>query len=120
MVEADMGAFAPFTVGFSGSNLARTRMESLAALVRPLGIDRLGPAGGGADIGPAAEAGGIPSLSIAGDPGRYFTIHHSAADTVDRIEPQELARASTIIAVLAYAAAEMPERLGETVGTSTR
>jgi carboxypeptidase Q len=120
MVEADMGAFAPFTVGFSGSNLARARMEAVAALVRPLGIDRLGPAGGGADIGPAAEAGGIPSLSIAGDPARYFTIHHTPADTVDRIDPQELARASAIIAVLTYAAAELPGRLSEAVGTSTR
>jgi carboxypeptidase Q len=120
MVEADMGAFAPFTVGFSGSNRARARMEAAAALVRPLGIDRLGPAGGGADIGPAAEAGGVPSLSIAGDPGRYFTIHHTPADTVDRIDPLELARASAIIAVLTYAAAEMPERLSEPVGTSTR
>jgi carboxypeptidase Q len=120
MVEADMGAFAPFTVGFSGSNLARARMEAIAPLVRPLGIDRLGPAGGGADIGPAAEAGGIPSLSIAGDPARYFTIHHTPADTVDRVDPQELARASTIIAVLTWAAAEMPERLSGAAATSTR
>jgi carboxypeptidase Q len=120
MVEADMGAFAPFALGFSGPNVARARMEAIATLVRPLGIDRLGPAGGGADIGPAAEAGGIPSLSIAGDPGRYFTIHHTPADTIERIDPQELARASAIIAVITYAAAELPERLSEAVGTSSR
>jgi carboxypeptidase Q len=120
MIEADMGAFAPFTVGFSGSNLARARMESVTSLLRPLGIDRLGPAGGGADIGPAAEAGGIPSFSIAGDAARYFTIHHTPADTVDRIEPRELSRAAAIVAVVSYIVAEMPERLGDTVGTSSK
>jgi carboxypeptidase Q len=120
MVEADMGAFAPFTVGFSGPSLARARMEHIASLLRPLGIDRLGPAGGGADIGPAAEAGSVPSLSIAGDAGRYFTVHHTPADTVDRIEPRELARAAAIVAVMTYIVAEMPERLGEQVGTSSR
>jgi carboxypeptidase Q len=120
MIEADMGAFAPFTVGFSGSSLARSRLESALPLLRPLGIDRLGPAGGGADIGPSVEAGGIPSLSIAGDPGRYFTIHHTPADTVDRIDPRELSRAAAIVAVVAYVAAEMPDRLGDPGGTESR
>jgi carboxypeptidase Q len=120
MLEADMGAFAPFTIGFSGSNVARARLEGVATLLRPLGIDRLGPAGGGADIGPAVEAGGIPSLSIAGDTARYFTIHHTPADTVDRIDAKELARAAAAVAVMTYVVAEMPDRLGEAGPTSTK
>jgi carboxypeptidase Q len=38
-------------------------------------------------------------------------VHHTAADTVDRIAPQEVKKAAAAIAVLSYVVAEMPERL---------
>lgn len=50
-------------------------------------------------------------MAYLGDGARYFVIHHSAADTVDRIQPGEVAKASAAIAVMVYAVAEMPERL---------
>jgi carboxypeptidase Q len=122
MVESDLGVFAPLTMGFSGSPIARSRIEDIArALMAPLGIDRIGAAGGGADIGPAAEAGGIPTLSIAGDMSRYFTYHHTAADTVDRIDPRDIARAVAALSVVTYVVAEMPDRLSDPgVSTSTK
>ena len=122
MVESDLGVFAPLTMGFSGSPIARSRIEDIArTLLAPLGIERIGAAGGGADIGPAAEAGGIPTLSIAGDMSRYFTYHHSAADTVDRIDPRDVARAVAMLSVVTYAVAEMPDRLSDPgMGTSTK
>ena len=42
-------------------------------------------AGGGADIGPSVEAGAIPAMSLEVD-GNYFLLHHTPADTVDKIE----------------------------------
>ena len=121
MIESDLGVFAPLTIGFSGSPVARTRIEQIArALLAGLGLDRIGPSGGGADIAPAAEAGGIPTLSIAGDMARYFTYHHSPADTVDRIDPRDLSRAAAGLAVMTYVVADMPGRLSGRMGTSTK
>jgi carboxypeptidase Q len=42
---------------------------------------------------------------------RYFWFHHSEADTVDKLDPDELNRCVAALAVMAYAVAEMPERL---------
>ena len=43
--------------------------------------------------------------------GNYFMIHHTQADTVDKIDPADMGRAAAAIAVIAYVVAEMPERL---------
>ena len=48
------------------------------------------------------------SLDVDGD---YFLIHHTPADTVDKIDPKDMSRAAAAIAVMAYVVAEMPERL---------
>jgi carboxypeptidase Q len=57
------------------------------------------------------QAGGIPSMALGGDGTRYFTIHHTPADTVERIDPMEMSRASAAIAIVTYVVADMPERL---------
>lgn len=110
MLESDSGVFRPTGFGFSGSAAARGRIEDIATLLRGIQADRIGPAGGGADIGPSVEAGGLPamSLEVAGD---YFLLHHTPADTVDKIDPMDMARASGAIAVMVYVVAEMEERI---------
>jgi len=57
------------------------------------------------------QAGNVPALAYLGDPGRYFVIHHTAADTVERIAPEEVSKAAAAIAVMSYVVADMPERL---------
>lgn len=110
MMESDSGVFRPTGFGFSGSDGARARVRDIATLLRGIQADRISPAGGGADIGPSVEAGGIPAMSLEVD-GNYFLIHHTPADTVDKIDPMDMARASGAIAVMTYIIAEMPERL---------
>lgn len=110
-LESDSGVFAPAALGFSGSAQARAQIGQVATLLAPLGFPDIGPGGGGADIGPIAEAGNVPTMAYLGDAQRYFVIHHTAADTVERISPDEVSRAAAAIAVMAYAVAEMPERL---------
>lgn len=110
-LEADSGVFAPASIGFSGSLPARLVMAQIGTLLAPLGLQEIGPGGGGADIGPIVQAGNVPALAYLGDPARYFVIHHTAADTVERIAPEEVSKAAAAIAVLGYVAAEMPERL---------
>ena len=110
MLEADHGVLTPSGFGFSGTDHAREVIQEIARLLQPTGIDRIGGYGGGADIGPSVQAGDIPSMSLesAGD---YFRIHHTPADTVDKIDPDDMSRASAAIAIMAYVVADMEERL---------
>jgi carboxypeptidase Q len=110
MLESDSGVFRPTGFGFSGSDAAREKIRAIATLLRGIEADRIGPSGGGADIGPSVETGRIPAMSLEVD-GNYFLLHHTPADTVDKIDPMDMARASGAIAVIAYVVAEMPERL---------
>jgi carboxypeptidase Q len=110
MLESDGGVFRPTGVGFTGSNAARRTIMEIATLLRGIQADRVGASGGGADIGPSVQAGGIPSMSLEVD-GDYFLIHHTPADTIDKIDPMDMSRASATIAVMAYVIADMPERL---------
>jgi carboxypeptidase Q len=110
MLESDSGVFRPTGFGFSGSDAARAKVRDIATLLRGIQADRIGASGGGADIGPSVAAGKIPAMSLEVD-GNYFLIHHTPADTMDKIDPMDMSRASAAIAVMAYVVAEMPERL---------
>lgn len=110
-LESDSGVFAPARLGFTGSSEARVLMTDIGTLLAPLGMQTIGEGGGGADIGPIAQAGNVPMMAYQGDATRYFTIHHTPADTVDRIAPEEISKAAAAIATVTYVVAEMPERL---------
>lgn len=110
-LESDSGVFEPASVGFTGSASARGVMQRVVSLLKPLGLDTIAGGGGGADIGPIAQAGGVPMMAYSGDSTRYFTIHHTPADTIDRISKAEVSKAAAAIAVIAYVTADMPERL---------
>ena len=110
-LESDSGVFAPASLGFSGSAAARRYVDDIATLLAPLGFPPVGPSGGGADIGPISQAGQVPMMAYNGDSTRYFTIHHTPADTVDRIAPEEVSKAAAAIAAMAYVIADMPDRL---------
>ena len=110
MLESDGGVFRPTGFGFSGSDAARATIEQIATLLAGIDAQRIGPGGGGADIGPSVQAGQIPAMSpmVEGD---YFLIHHTAADTVDKIDQVDMARNVAAIAVMTYVVADMPQRL---------
>jgi carboxypeptidase Q len=110
-LEADSGVFAPALLGFSGTPAARSIIGQITTLLSGLGFTSVGPTGGGADIGPISDVGDVPSMAYLGDTAKYFVIHHTAADTVERIAPDEVSRAAAAIAVVSYVVADMPERL---------
>ena len=111
MLESDIGLFAPIGFGFTGSPAARAQITEIAKLLRDVGSNRIGSVGGGADIGPSVDTASIPSMSLEADNTRYFFIHHTAADTVDKVTPAEISRAAASIAVMAYVIADLPTRL---------
>ena len=110
-LEMDSGAFEPALLGFTGTPAARATVGEIATLLTPLELADVVQGGGGADIGPIVEAGRVPAMAYLGNPARYFAIHHTAADTIERITPQEVSKAVAAIAAMTYVIAEMPERL---------
>jgi carboxypeptidase Q len=110
MLESDSGVFKPVGFGFSGSDAGRRKVEAISSLLAGTGATAISGGGGGADIGPSVQAANIPAMSLEVD-GDYFLIHHTAADTIERIDPKDMARASAAIAVMAYVVADMAERL---------
>jgi carboxypeptidase Q len=110
-IESDSGVFAPARIGFTGSEHAQRLIREIASLLSPIGMQDIGSGGGGADIGPIAQAGKVPMIAYQGDPTRYFTIHHTPADTVDRIAPEDVSKAAAALGVLTYLVAEMPQGL---------
>jgi len=111
MLESDGGVFRPLGFGFTGSDAARDQIQTIATLLAGIGASRIGPTGGGADIGPSVQAAHIPSLSLDVDDAKYFLIHHTPADTIDKIDPVEMAKCAAAVAVMAYVVADKPERL---------
>jgi carboxypeptidase Q len=110
-VESDSGVFAPARLGFSGSEAARKIMGEIVSLLTPLRMQEIAGGGGGADIGPISALGKVPMMAYSGDANKYFTIHHTPADTVDRIEPSEVSKAAAALSVMIYVVADMPQVL---------
>jgi carboxypeptidase Q len=42
---------------------------------------------------------------------RYFWYHHTDADTVDKLDPHDVALCVATMAIMAYVLADMPEKL---------
>jgi carboxypeptidase Q len=110
-LESDGGVFSPKGFGFSGSEAARAIVREIAALLAPIGATEVAAQGGGADIGPLVQAGRVPAVSLDADGSRYFLYHHTAADTVERLDPAEMSRGAAAVAVMAFVAADLPEAL---------
>ena len=111
-VESDSGVYRPTGFGLSAraSAQARADLQEIAKLLSGIRADRIDADGGGADISPIM-AEGVTGASLNVDGSHYFDIHHTHADTLDKVDPQELAACVAAMAVMAYVVADMPDRL---------
>jgi carboxypeptidase Q len=113
MMESDNGVFRPLGFGFTGSDAARQTVTAIATLLGGLAASDIVAGGDGADISPSVRTGRIPGLSLEVDASQYFLIHHTQADTIDKIDPVEMAKCAAAVTVMAYVVADLPWRLGE-------
>ncbi|HSU15136.1 M28 family metallopeptidase [Longimicrobium sp.] len=109
-IESDNGVFRPNGFRFQGSDAALATLRQIARLLEPIGATKMDPGEGEADVGPMIALG-VPGLGLDVDGTRYFWYHHSSADTLDKLDPQEMARCVAAMAVMAYVVADMPESL---------
>jgi hypothetical protein len=111
-IESDAGAGRSFGIRAAVTKDSMTQLQPV--------LDALGPVGAtvlrrmddelGADIS-WLQAAGVPGFSPLVDTRHYFDYHHTAADTLDKVEPQSLQSQVATMAVLAYFLAELPEPL---------
>jgi carboxypeptidase Q len=109
-IESDAGVFKPQGFGFTGSDAAYATVQQIGRLLQGIGAGTIQRGGGGADIGPIMALG-VPGMGLNVDGTRYFWYHHTDADTVDKLDPHDVALCVATMAVMAYVLADMPERL---------
>jgi carboxypeptidase Q len=119
-MESDSGGFAPlgFRLEVPGDDQARrervrARVQAIASLLAPVGATRIVDGEAGADVGPMIKGGGVIGLGVDVEPATYFDYHHTHADTLDKVVPEDLARNVGAVAVMAYLIADLPVRLDE-------
>lgn len=109
-IESDAGVFQPIGFGFGGNDEAFAMLQDVGTLLDPIEAGRITRGGGGADIGPIMREG-VPGMGLVVDPTEYFWYHHTAADTIDKLDPDEFNRSVAAMAVMAFVVADMEERL---------
>ena len=105
--ESDFGAGRIYA--FDAGNIAddaRDAVAKIAAALKPLGIEWTpGQGSPESDVGPFAGAGAAWGW-LGHDGSEYFDLHHTADDTLDKIDPQALAQNVAAYAVFTYLVAQ--------------
>jgi len=110
-IESDSGGFAP--IGISANiddahgDAARAILGDVVSLLEPIHATRLELGGSGADVSPMVAPGGVPTLGLMVEGSRYFDYHHSPADTLDKVDPDDLALDVATVATVAFILADM-------------
>jgi len=110
-MESDNGVFKPLGYRISAPDSAVTIARDIASLLSGIGASSVAPGGSEADVEPLLERG-VPVVDLAVEGTRYFWYHHSEADTIDKLNPRDVAECVALMAVMAYVVADMPGTLG--------
>jgi len=108
-IESDDGAGRPLGMLAHVPPEAMPLLKPIMTALAPLGAGVLDTREGaaGADVEPLDDAG-VPTFAPLLDGRAYFDYHHSAADTLDKVDPEDIRRQVAVLAVMAYDLAEMP------------
>jgi carboxypeptidase Q len=111
-IESDLGAGHPIGFLAKASPAAMQLLAPVSAILERsgAGLSRAVDQSPESDITPISLAG-VPAFGLFQDSRYYFMYHHTPADTLDKIVPKELAENATVMAVLAFAIASLPQPL---------
>ncbi len=91
VMESDFGADRVWRVKFNLSAANKPMQDRILARLAPLGIVPSGDkAGGGADTGAIIAAQKPAVIDLDQDGTRYFDLHHTPDDTLDKVDPAQL------------------------------
>ena len=110
-MESDFGADRVWRVEFKLPEGAKDVRAEISQALLPLGIGSLGPpASGGADIRDVIAAQNLAIIDLQQDGTRYFDLHHTPDDTLDKIDPEQLrqnvAAWTTVLSIIANSDAD--------------
>ncbi|MES2261215.1 MAG: M20/M25/M40 family metallo-hydrolase [Pseudomonadota bacterium] len=114
-IESDSGGGRPFGILASVGPQAEKLFAPLQKALLPIGAsvftrrDRLGAG----DLH-AMEDDGVPTFEPHVDTHNYFHYHHTAADTFDKVNPDNLRRHVALMSMLSWYLANMDESIGRT------
>jgi len=112
-IEADAGAGFIYQFNSGVGAEALPIVAAMRRVLAPLGIEGGdNSATGGADLS-TLRATGMPVLMMEHDRSRYFDWHHTANDTLDKIDPAALAQAVAAYAAVVWMAANIEDDFGE-------
>ena len=105
-IESDAGAAPPvsFLTTLEGKSLEAVQARA-RVLQRIAPMTFISSKHTGADTSPLIDAG-VTGFGLVPDPRHYFDYHHSAGDTLDKVDPKALARNTAALAALAYVLAD--------------
>jgi Zn-dependent M28 family amino/carboxypeptidase len=110
--ESDFGAGRIYALHAGVKDSAWPLIEQIGTVLAPLGIaTEKGPGDAGPDVGPFADKG-MAWAQLAQDGTDYFDWHHTANDTLDKIDPKAMDQQAAAYAVLAYLSAEAEGSMG--------
>lgn len=110
--ESDFGGgpVVTFNAGFRPE--AKPVADAIGRVLAPLGVvPGHGSSNGGPDVGPMA-AQGVATGGLGLDGTDYFDYHHTADDTLDKVDPKKLDQAVAAFASFVWMASESPMALG--------
>jgi carboxypeptidase Q len=112
VAESDFGADRIWRVDFKLPESAKPLAMRVSRALAPLGIGAsTEAAGGGPDFGPLVRATGINAIDLQQDGTRYFDIHHTPNDTLDKIDPVQLRQNVEAWSIMLDLVANAPENL---------
>ncbi|MDX2274179.1 MAG: M20/M25/M40 family metallo-hydrolase [Hyphomonadaceae bacterium] len=105
--ESDFGAGRVWNYRWRFGPDAQGHAQALGQALAPLGVvaDDSAEAGGGTDLR-GINAAGVALVDLSQDGSLYFDAHHTANDTLDRIDPEALRQNVAAYATFAYLAAD--------------
>jgi Zn-dependent M28 family amino/carboxypeptidase len=115
-IENDEGSGRVFGMHTSVPVASMPQFAGLKAALLPMGaatLKRTDALGTGDLHG--LEAAGVPSFSPLIDDSTYFNYHHTPADTLDKVNPEDLRRHVAVMATTAWYLANMEQPIGRAV-----
>ncbi|OOG47758.1 M20/M25/M40 family metallo-hydrolase [Rhodanobacter sp. C01] len=115
--ESDFGAGPVWRMSASVKPEARDAIGQIAKVLAPIGVayDPQHPGGGGSDLS-QMHGKGMAALSLTQDGTYYFDWHHTSNDTLDKIDPKQLAQNVAVYATFSYMAAQADGDFGSAPG----
>ncbi|WP_133820438.1 M28 family peptidase [Tahibacter aquaticus] len=114
--ESDFGSDRIWRLSASVKPESLPAIDKMMQVLAPLGVERgMGAGNGGPDLSPI-HAEGMAALSLTNDGTRYFDYHHTADDTLDKVDPEQLAQNVAVYVSWAYMAAQADGDFGSAPG----